>query len=43
MRKGRIMLKIGTETNANVHRMVNAVWEELAEKFPVCVERGGFP
>jgi len=39
--KGRIPLKVGVETNADICRMVDAVREALAGKTPVFVERGG--
>ena len=36
------MLDLGVETDPDVLRMVDAVWEALAGKFPVFVECGGF-
>jgi len=39
--KGRIPLKVGVETNADIYRMVDVVQEALAGKIPVFVERGG--
>ena len=38
----RITLNLRIETDPDVLRTVDAVWEALAEKFPVFVEHGGF-